>query len=315
MTTVVVTDTGGLDFTEALATLQAAGHRAVLLGTADPRRLVDEIPDCEALIISYARVDQALLDRLPRLRVIATTTVGADTIDTDAVVRRGIRVATLPSPASEEVAVHALAGALSIICELPASHQVAAAGDDDPSTIPVPPRLSELTLGLFGLGRIAQQLVRIAAPLVARVVAYDPFLAQDWPAAVERLERADDVFGAADVLSLHAPATTETRGLVNERTLALMRPASYLVNVARGSLVVNDDLVAVLDSGHLRAAFLDVTDPEPLPADHPLLHHPRVQLSPHTAFRSAATLRAYAMLPVRTVIEVLSADASASTQP
>jgi len=189
------------------------------------------------------------------------------------------------------------------------SHRVAAAGETNPSGIPVPPRLSELTLGLFGLGKIAQQLARMAGPLVARVVAYDPFLGEGWPEPVERLERPEDLVAAADILSLHAPATEATRGLVDAALLARMQPGSYLVNVARGTLVVNDDLVAALDAGQLRGAFLDVTDPEPLPADSALRHHPRVQLSPHTASRSAATLRAYAMLPAEAVLEVLGSPA------
>lgn len=305
MATVVVTDTGGLDFSEALAALRAAGHEAILLDTLDPERVLAEGAGCQALIISYLRVTSALLDGLPQLRVIATTTTGSDTVDTDDARARGIEVLPLPSPASEEVATHALAGALSIIRELPASHEIAAASSDDFSSIPLPPRISALTLGVYGLGRIARNLVAYAAPLFGRIVAYDPFVGDDWPAGVDRVDRPEELFAASDVLSLHAPATAETVGLVNASMLGLMRSGSYLVNVARGSLVVSDDLVAALDSGRLAGAFLDTTDPEPLPADHPLCRHPRVQLSPHSAFRSASTLRAYAMLPVEAVLGVL----------
>ncbi len=305
MATVVVSDTGGLDLSEGLAALRAAGHEAILLDTVDPERVLAEGAGCEALIISYLRVTSALLNGLPRLRVIATTTTGSDTVDHDAARARGIEVHTLPSLASQEVAIHALAGALSIIRELPASHAVAAAGDDDVSPIPVPPRISTLTLGVYGLGRIARHLVNYSAPLFARIVAYDPFVTEGWPAGVDRVDRPEDLFAASDVISLHAPATAETVGLANAAALARMRAGGYLVNVARGSLVVNDDLVAALDSGQLAGAFLDVTEPEPLPADHPLCRHPRVQLSPHSAFRSRSTLRAYAMLPVEAVLGVL----------
>ena len=311
MATVVVTDTGGLDFTDALSSLRSAGHQAMLLDTVDHDRLLTEIPDCEAMIISFARVDAEILDRLPHLRVIATTTTGSDTIDHEATQARGIEVRALPSPASEEVAVHALAGALSMIRELATSHQVAAAGQEDFSQIPVPPRVSTLTLGVYGLGRIARNLVSFATPLFARVIAYDPFVAENWPAGVDRAGTPEELFAATDVLSLHAPATAETVGLVDAAALALLRPGGYLVNVARGTLVVTDDLVAALDSGQLAGAFLDVTDPEPLPADHPLCRHPRVLLSPHTAFRSDATLRAYAMLPVESVLTVLGTPAAA----
>lgn len=310
MATVVVSDTGGLDFEEALATLRAAGHEAILLETVDPEQVLAAGVGCEALIISYLRVTPALLDGLPQLRVIATTTTGTDTIDLADTRARGIEVRPLPSPASEEVAAHALAGALSIIRELPASHQVAAAGSDDFGAIPVPPRISTLTLGVYGLGRIARNLVTYAAPLFGRIVAYDPFVGEGWPAGVDRVDRPEELFAAANVVSLHAPATAETIGLVNAGTIGRMRSGSYLVNVARGSLVVNEDLLAALGSGRLAGAFLDTTDPEPLPAEHPLCRHPRVQLSPHSAFRSSATLRAYAMLPVEAVLEVLGSSGS-----
>lgn len=149
------------------------------------------------------------------------------------------------------------------------------------------------------------ELKVIAAPLVGRIIAHDPYAA-DWPDGVQRVER-DQVFSQADVVSLHAPATADTIGLVNEQLLATMRPGSYLVNVARGALVVEADLLAALDTGRLPAAFLDVTDPEPPTANSLLRRHPRVQLSPHSAFASTATLRDYVMIPVGYVLESLDA--------
>lgn len=309
MTRVVVTDTGQLDFESGLAALRAAGHRADILATSDPAEVAAQAADADALIVSFCPIGADVLDSLPRLRVIATTTVGVDPIDVQAARQRGIDVCNLPSLASEEVAVHALAGILTLVREIPMCRREAAAGSWDFSNVPVPPRASELTLGLFGLGRIAQYLATLAAPLVAQVISFDPFLPDErWPAGVERVTSSEDLFARSNVLSLHAPATADTRQVVNARSLALMPPGSFLVNVARGDLVRTGDLLAAIDAGRLAGAFLDVLDPEPPDRDDPVLNHPRVIVTPHAAFYSAATTREYVMVPVRNVILALSGE-------
>lgn len=308
MALVVVTDTGDLDFTPGLDTLAAAGHHGVVLDATDPDIIAEKAATATGLITSYTSIDRALLDRLPNLRVIATTTVGLDRIDLDAARDRGITVHNLPSLAAEEVAVHALAGMLALIRELPRSDQEASTGSWDYNQVPLPPRLSDLTLGLVGLGRIAQQLARISAPLFGRIIAVDPLLpTEHWPSEVQRSDLTT-VFREAGVLSLHTPSTPETVGLVNHTTLATMPPGSYLINVSRGDLVITSDLLAALDSGDLRGAFLDVMTPEPPAADDPIRDHPRVLRTPHCAFRSAATVRDYVLHPVNTVITALDSD-------
>lgn len=307
MTRVVVTDTGELDFEIGLSALRAAGHQADILETTDPQVVAAKAADADALIVSFCPIDAELLAALPRVRVIATTTVGVDQIDTRAARDRGIDVCNLPSLASEEVAVHALAGMLTLIRRIPASHREATTGNWDYSRVPAPPRASELTLGLFGLGRIAQRLAILAAPLVARTVAFDPFLPDEhWPDGVTRITDPDDLFRASNVVSLHAPATPDTRHAVNSRTLALMPDESYVVNVARGDLVHTGDLLAAIDGGRIAGAFLDVTDPEPPRRDDPVLTHPSVVVTPHAAFYSVSTARQYVMVPVDNVILALS---------
>ena len=309
MTRVVVTDTGQLDFERGLGALHAAGHQADVLETTDPAEVAGKAADADALIVSFCPIDAELLAALPKLRVIATTTVGVDRIDTRAARQRGIDVCNLPSLASEEVAVHALAGMLTLIREIPSCHREATTGSWDFSRVPMPPRASELTLGLFGLGRIAQRLAALAAPLVGKIVAFDPFLPDEhWPDGVERVSSSDDLFTVSNVLSLHAPATAETRHAVNTRTLGLMPSGSYLVNVARGDLVCTQDVLTAIDAGRLAGAFLDVVDPEPPSPDDPILRHPRVVVTPHAAFYSAATTREYVMVPVRNVIAALAGE-------
>jgi glyoxylate/hydroxypyruvate reductase A len=149
-------------------------------------------------------------------------------------------------------------------------------------------RLRGSVLGLAGFGRIPQLVAPKAQAFGMKVVAYDPFIteAKAHQLGVE-LVSLDELYARADFISIHTPLTPETRGLIDRRTLAQLPRGAHLVNVARGALVVEDDLLAALDSGHVASATLDVFGEEPLPAAHPFWHHPRVTITPHS---SAITL-------------------------
>jgi D-3-phosphoglycerate dehydrogenase len=306
MARIIITDTGGLTAEHGVETLRAAGHDVAVFEAASAADIATEIAEADALIVGYVRIGATDISSAPSLRVIATTTTGLDQIDVEAAGAAGIAVHPLPSPASEEVATHAMAGMLTLLRELPAAQDAARNGWDF-TQIPTPPRISELSLGLYGLGRIARNLVERAQPLFARVVAFDPYLpAEDWPVGVDRVNELDDLFAASNVLSLHAPATAENRHAVNERTLSLLPVGAYLVNVARGELVDAAAVRAALDAGTLRGAFLDVFDPEPPTADEPLLSHPRAIVTPHAAFYSTTTDRAYMGIAVENVLAALA---------
>ena len=311
MAKVYVADTGGLDFTPGLEALREAGHDAELLDASTSVEIVERATDADALIVSYLEADAATIGALQNLTVIATTSVGIGHIDLDAARAAGVVVCNMSSLASEEVATHALAGMLGLLRELPTAR--AAAEDWDFTRIPAPPRISELTLGVYGMGRIAQQFVARARPLFGRVVGYDPFTPDEfWPADVERVDEPDALFRAADVVSLHAPATPETRHAVSSRSIALMPSNGYIVNVSRGDLVNSADLVAALDSGRVRGAFLDVLDAEPPRQDDALRRHPRAFVTPHSAFYSTATERGYVMTAVQNVHAVLAGERPAT---
>jgi phosphoglycerate dehydrogenase-like enzyme len=149
------------------------------------------------------------------------------------------------------------------------------------------------TLGLFGFGRIARRVAVVARALGMLTIAHDPFVDLAFGPEVTLVD-ADELWRRSDVVTLHAPATPSTRHVVDTTALAAMPPGSFLVNCARGSLVDHDALLHALERGHLAGAGLDVTDPEPLPADHPLRRHPRVVITPHIASHTAVgRLRLY----------------------
>ncbi|MFJ9408209.1 C-terminal binding protein [Streptomyces sp. NPDC101393] len=299
---VVFTDPEELDVGPGARLLTEAGFATRVVGSRDPDAIAAAAQDAVALIVGYAPVDAALLDRLPGVRMLATMSAGYDMIDTAHARRRGVWVSNLPHAATEDVAVHALASALGLVRALPQADATVRGGGWNADFAELPRRAGELTLGLMGFGRIARVLARIAGPVFGRVAAYDPHAAEaGWPSDVERMGR-DELVAACDILSLHTPLTEQTRGMVDTELLSHMRAGSYLVNVARGELVDAAALLAALEGGRLRAASLDVFPVEPPAPDDPLRTHPRIQLSPHSAYLSDTSRRAYVCAPAENVI-------------
>ena len=176
-----------------------------------------------------------------------------------------------------------------------------------------PPRLSELTLGILGLGRIGREFARLAGPLFSRVVGYDPML-PDTPEIAADLDRLGitraslpDVRAASDVLSLHMPLTATTAGMVDAAFLGQMPAGSILVNVSRGGVIDDAALVAALDAGHLSGAALDVLDQEPPEPGHPLIGRDDVVLTPHIAYFSRFTEVEYVRVQARNAVAAATA--------
>jgi len=231
-------------------------------------------------------IDGPFLDRIgPRLRMLARPGIGVDKIDIAAVTTRGIMLINTPDGPTESTAEHAIALMLNLTKGVATGDRVLRAGQGFPPYGNLPPGLEVLgaTLGLVGLGRIGGRVAEIARVLGMRVLAYDPYVAPARAQAlgVEMVPSLRDVLSAADVVSLHCPSLPETYRLINAETLALMRPGSFLINVARGALVDEAALVEALRSGHLAGAGLDVFDPEPPHADNPLFSLPNAVCTTH----------------------------------
>jgi phosphoglycerate dehydrogenase-like enzyme len=242
---------------------------------------------CFGILVQYAPITERVLAALPDVGVVSRIGAGYDTIDTDACARHGVWVANSPDYGVGEVATHALGLALALARNIVACHRDIAAGNwhylsSGPLTRP-----REMALGIVGLGRIGKRMAQISRDVFRRVVAYDPYLIDgDFPVFVERVPTLDALARASDVVSLHTPLTRETRGMIDAAFFAAMPRGGYVVNTARGAIVDVPSLVDALDSGHLAGAGLDVLPVEPVPRDSRLLGHPRVVLTPHSAFYS-----------------------------
>ncbi len=218
-----------------------------------------------------------------QVKVISRTGIGYDSVDLQAATEHGIVVCNAPEAPTVSTAEHAVTLMMAAAKRL--DHSVAllrdAAADGFSANRSV--ELCGRTLGLIGCGRIARRVGAVGLALQMRVVAADPYLDPgEAPAGIE-LVGLDELYSQADVISVHVPATPATRHMFDTTAFAAMRPGVVFVNTARGSLVDSEALLAALDSGQVGAAGLDVTDPEPLPAGHPLPAHPAALVTPHIA--------------------------------
>jgi D-3-phosphoglycerate dehydrogenase len=265
----------------------------VALGQVDPALVVEvlgegvsfvaepSVADLAVAVGAIARadavVDEALFDRVPRLRVVARTGVGVDLVDLEAAKARGITVVVTPGSGTRAVAEGVLALALHLVKRLgPLTDLVREGRWAERSRVEVGD-LDGATIGIVGYGRIGRRVGELAAAFGMRVLAHDPFSPP--PAEVNRPDLGA-LAAASDVLTLHAPLTAQTHRLVDEAFLARVRPGTVLVNCGRGGLLDLDAALAALQSGRLAGVGLDVFDPEP-PAHHPLFDHPNVVLTPH----------------------------------
>lgn len=258
--------------------------RAVAVGPDDGLERADAV-------IAGARIAWGadLFATATELKVISRTGIGYDNIDVAAAAAAGVTVCNAPVAPSVSTAEHTLALLLAITKQLPVQMARSRAGLASTGRGEAL-ELDGRTLGLVALGRISSRVAVVAVALGMRVIAHDPFLTESPVPGVELVD-LDTVFAESDVISLHAPATPDTHHLVGAGRLAQMRPGAYLVNASRGTLIDQDALLEALERGQLGGVALDVTDPEPLPADHPLLARDDVIITPHIASATVAGRR------------------------
>ena len=258
------------------------GPRIEVLGPGSAFDPFFGIEPAAGVIASVLRYDGSVMDRASRAVAIVRTGIGYDRVDVAAATVRGIAVCNTPNAPTVSTAEHALALLLAVTKGVYVSSERLRRGDSDLYTTHQAIELEGKTLGLVGLGRIARRVAAVAGSLGMEVLAFDPFITHD-AEAVTRIDNLDDLLNSADVVSVHVPLTGETRGLFDRHRFTAMKPGSYFINTSRGEVVDQDALVNALATDHLRGAGLDVTDPEPLPADHPLLHRSDVLVTPHVA--------------------------------
>jgi D-3-phosphoglycerate dehydrogenase len=280
---------------------------------ADLERL---LPISDGIIAGDEPLDRALLtSAASRLRVISRWGVGIDNVDLEAARELGIEVRNTPAVFAEEVADVAIGYMIMLARRL---HSIDAGVRAGEWPKPQGVSLAGRTLGVVGLGSIGRAVAKRGLAMGMTVVGIDPMPQAEATAAElgVQLLGLDEVFAAADVLSLNLPMSPENRHLVNEARLGAMKPGSFLVNTARGPLVDEAALVEALESGHLAGAALDVFETEPLPAESRLRGLSNVILGSHNASNTIEAVRRVNRLAIDNLLAVLEANrAGVSAKP
>ena len=255
-----------------------------LIASPDPDAFRAGLPEADIVMITpYARLTADDFPAMKRCRAVVRYGIGYDNIDVAAATKAGIPVSIVPGTASEEVASHAFAMGLALVRRLPAGdaaiRDLGWAGVIGYDT----PVLSQLEVGVVGLGRIGQHVARMYSAVGALVRAYDPFVTE----SAFELTDLDSLLVGSDVVSLHLPLSEETADLVSRDVLSRMRRGVVVVNVSRGGLVDEVALAEALGTGHVSGAGIDTFAREPLDTDHPLRSAPNAILTPHIAWRSS----------------------------
>jgi gluconate 2-dehydrogenase len=270
------------------------------------------LPAAQGLIGSSFRIDEAVLAQAPQLEVISSISVGIDNYDLAALARRGIRLFNTPGVLTETTAdmIFALVMATSRrIVEL-ALHVREGRWTRNIDESLFGWDVHGKTMGILGYGRIGQAVARRAALGFGMPVLYHNRGAVDLPELSGRVRQAalDTLLAESDIVVSTLPLTDETRGLMDARRFASMKPGAIFVNGSRGAIVQEDSLVEALDNGHLRAAGLDVFATEPLPLDSPLRTHPRVTALPHIGSATHETRHAMAQLATSNLLQAFAGE-------
>lgn len=251
-------------------------------------------------------VREALLEKAPRLRVVSNMAVGYDNIDLTACNRHGIPVGNTPGVLTEGTADLTMALLLSIARKIPTSSQDAKDGrwkTWSPAGW-LGADLNGATLGIVGMGKIGQAVAQRARGFGMRIVYTDEV---ERPGLNAKSMPLEELLQTSDFVSLHVPLVPQTRQLINEKAFQMMKRTAYLINAARGPIVDTKALVHALKEGQIAGAGLDVTDPEPLPADHPLYSLPNCLIVPHIGSATMNTRRRMAELACENLLAGLDA--------
>ena len=270
--------------------LRAAGVEPVVAPEGSEQTLASLAVDADIIMFCFAQVTAKVLDAATKCKVASRYGIGVDNIDIPRATELGIVVTNVPDYCIDEVTDHALGMILALNRRLvPHDRSVKAGGWADVVLNQPMHRTRGATLGVLGYGRIGRALAEKAVNFGMQIVAYDPLLEPGQTVAGAQILSFDDVLQASNFVSVHTPLTPETEGMIGAEQLASMPAGSIIVNCARGGIIQEQALADALHSGHIAGAGLDVLEPAPPPADHPLMSAENVIITPHTAFFSQAS--------------------------
>ncbi|MEZ5652824.1 MAG: hydroxyacid dehydrogenase [Burkholderiaceae bacterium] len=300
---------------QAAALVNARGYRTVHTPAYAGSDVIAEhliSTGAVAIVSRMGRVDAGVMDVAPQLRVISKHGVGVDNIDIEAAAERGIPVLVATGANAVSVGEHAIALMMAAVKRIvPLDAGLRAGRWEKPGF--VGRELSGATLGLLGVGAIAQATARIASGLGLTLIGHDPYApdAAFDGLGIRRCETLDDLLANSDILSLHCPLTEQTRAIIDAQALAKMPRGAYVINTARGGLIDEAALLEAIHDGQLAGAGLDSFATEPPPAEHPFWSEPRIVATPHIGGVTAQANARVGVEAVHGIIQVLEGEAVA----
>jgi D-3-phosphoglycerate dehydrogenase / 2-oxoglutarate reductase len=288
--------------------LSELGYHIRMGSGITPEILKDEIADCDALYLRTAIITREILEHAGKLKVISRYGVGVDNIDLKAAEELGIWVTNSPVANVTTVAEHTIGFIVACARNFYRGDLATRTGDFEYRNRDIGFDIAGKTLGLLGIGKIASEVARRARlGLDMNVIAYDPYADRDrLPEGVDLVEDREALFRSADFISVHVPATAETRGSIGAEEFSMMKKTAYFINCGRGLIVREEDLVAALQNDRIAGAALDVFNPEPPAGNNPLFALKNVILSPHNAGLTQEAAVRISMDAVRGIDDVLN---------
>lgn len=275
---------------------QLFGNLVEVVGVTEPEgpardaEIREKIRTCDILQADVdLTVDKDLVQGAEKLRAVLCTSIGVDYVNLEDLTEAGILAANNPDFCINAVAEYAIGMMFAVVRCIPKAAFGVANDNWAVRRETGGVELAGKTLGLIGFGRIGREVARMAAALGMRVAAYDAYMNTEAAAAMGvKPATLDEIYARSDVISIHAPLTAETKGMINKDTLAKMKDGTYLVNVARGGIIVEEDLAEAVKSGKLAGVALDVLQEEPPMREHPLLGlvEENILITPHTAWNT-----------------------------
>lgn len=264
------------------------GDVTVYEGTDTAAEAIARIGDSEIVLVNKVPITEEILAACPNIRLICVQATGYNIVDCETCARHGIPVTNVPTYGSDAVAQFTMALILEMCHRIGLHNHSVHEGQWCESEVfcywlTPQMELTGKTLGILGFGRIGRAVGKLAKAFGMKVIAYNHSQCEEGKAIAEYVD-LDTLFAQSDILSLHCPLTAETDAIINAETLAKMKDGAMLVNTARGGLVVEEDLLAALNSGKLRYAAVDVVSQEPMLPDNPLLKTRKCIITPHIAW-------------------------------
>jgi D-3-phosphoglycerate dehydrogenase len=287
------------------AILKEAGASLIYGNAKTEAELIELSRDADAIINYLAPVTARVINSLERCQVIVRRGIGYDSVDVSAATEKGIPVANVPEYCTEEVADHTMALLLSAARKVTmARDQTRSGGWNFKKLLPIP-ALKDSTLGLIGFGKIPRAVAARAKCFGLKVQASDPFIPAELAAEHDvKLVSLEELLASSDFISIHAPLTDDTRGMISKREFSLMKPSAVLINTARGPVVDEAALIEALKDKRIAFTALDVVVQEPPTADNPLRQMDNVVITPHVAWYSERSAQLLGEKVAREIVRV-----------